>query len=139
MITSLYPVLLTAAVTKTADFYRERLAFDTTFESDWYVSLRRDGFELAVLDATHETIPPSHRRPSDGVIVNLEVDDVDAEYQRLVVDAGLEPLLDIRSESFGQRHFILAGPDGVAIDIISPIAPDEEFAAQYSVGAPTRM
>ncbi len=42
-ITSLYPVLMVDDVATAARFYREELGFETTFEADWYVSLRSDG------------------------------------------------------------------------------------------------
>ena len=44
---------------------------------------------------------------------------------------GPEPELEIRSEDFGQRHFIVADPDGVLIDVITPIAPAADYADQY--------
>ncbi|WP_207835803.1 VOC family protein [Williamsia soli] len=135
-LTSFYPVLMTSEVTATARFFRDHLGFDVTFEADWYVSMRRDQFELAVLDASHETIPDGRRGiVSAGVLLNLEVDDVDAEYRRLVTDGPLEALLPIRSEDFGQRHFIVAGPEGVLIDVITPIEPSEDFAAAFAVNA----
>ena len=56
-ITSFYPVLMVDDVATSAKFYREVLGFQTTFEADWYVSLRFDGGELAILDRAHETIP----------------------------------------------------------------------------------
>ena len=58
----------------------------------------------------------------------MEVDDVDAEYARLVTQAGLPERLSIRSEEFGQRHFIIEAPDGVLIDVITPIPMTGEFA-----------
>jgi uncharacterized glyoxalase superfamily protein PhnB len=135
MLTSFYPVLFTANVASTARFYREELQFKTVFASDWYVSLRREPhFELAILDGEHTTIPESLRGNTRSMLLNLEVEDVDAEYERLVVRGGLTPLLELRSEDFGQRHFILAAPDGVAIDIITPIEPSPEFAAQFVEG-----
>lgn len=135
-LTSFYPVLMTNDVGETARFFREQLGFDVTFEADWYVSMRRDQFELAVLDATHETIPDGRRGAiSAGVLLNLEVDDVDAEYRRLVTDGPLEALLPIRSEDFGQRHFIVAGPEGILIDVITPIEPSEDFAAAFAANA----
>jgi catechol 2,3-dioxygenase-like lactoylglutathione lyase family enzyme len=131
-VTSVYPVLMTTDVQTTAGFYREHLGFSPTFESGWYVSLRRDGWELAVLDAGHETVPARWRgAPTTGLLINIEVADVDAEYRRLVQDGPLEAVLPIRSEAFGQRHFIVAGPDGVLIDVITPIPPDEAYAAQF--------
>ncbi|MDV7132819.1 VOC family protein [Williamsia muralis] len=133
-ITSLYPVLMTDDVATTAAFFRTHLGFETTFEADWYVSLVRDSFELAVLDAGHETIPTEHRnRSAAGLLINLEVDDVDAEYRRLVTKGPLTPLLPIRSEDFGQRHFIVDGPDGVLIDVITPIPPADEFVNKFAL------
>ncbi|PJJ57713.1 putative glyoxalase superfamily protein PhnB [Mumia flava] len=127
--TSIYPVLMTEDVTTTAAFYREHFGFETVFETDWYVSLRRDRWELAVLEASHPTIPAAGR-PAAGILINLEVDDADAEYERLVTSGPLEPLLPLRSEDFGQRHFIVAGPDGVLVDVITPIEPTGEYAGE---------
>ena len=120
--TSSYPVLMTNNVAGTSDFYRQHLEFHVVFEAEWYVSLQREQWELAVLDASHSSIPESARgRVATGLLLNIEVDDVDAEYDRLVTHGSLTPLLDIRSEDFGQRHFIIEGPDGVLIDVITPI------------------
>lgn len=33
------------------------------------------------------------------------------------------PVLPLRSEDFGQRHAIFEGPEGLLIDIITPIPP----------------
>jgi catechol 2,3-dioxygenase-like lactoylglutathione lyase family enzyme len=132
-ISSSYPVLMTADVAATADFYRRVLAFEDAFTSDWYVSMMRGPWELAILDAMHDTVPASHRGAvASGVLLNLEVDDVDAEYARIASLPDVEIALTLRSEDFGQRHFILAGPDGVLIDIITPIEPSPEFAAQFA-------
>jgi catechol 2,3-dioxygenase-like lactoylglutathione lyase family enzyme len=128
-LTSAYPVLMTDDVPTTAAFYRTHFGFEVAFGADWYVSLIRDRWELAVLDASHPTIPV-RARPASGVLINLEVDDVDAEYDRLVTRGPLEALLPLRSEDFGQRHFIVAGPDDVLIDVITPIEPTGQFAAQ---------
>ena len=38
-------------------------------------------------------------------------------------------------ERFGQRHFITADPNGVLIDVVTPIPPSPEFAALYSEAA----
>ncbi|MFG6198653.1 VOC family protein [Nonomuraea sp. JJY05] len=133
-LTSFYPVICTARLQESRDFYTGLLGFETTFEADWYVSLRRPGtpsYELALLDHTHPTLPAAYRTPVRGLLLNFEVEDVDAEWERLVVGAGLTPELALRSEDFGQRHFIVADPDGVLIDVITPIAPSAEYAEQY--------
>lgn len=129
---SFYPVIMVDDVAASARFYREVLGFETTFESDWYVSLRFEGGELAVLDRTHETIPEGFRMPVAGLLLNIEVDDAATEHARLVGDVGLVERLPLRDEDFGQRHFIVEAPGGVLIDVIEPIEPSAEFAAAYA-------
>ena len=133
MLTSFYPVICTERVAESRDFYVRLLGFTVTFEADWYVSLRRDpAYELALLDHRHPTIPAGYRTPVRGLLLNLEVTDVDAEWERLVVREGLRPELELRDEPFGQRHFIVAAPDGVLIDVITEIPPAPEYAASFA-------
>ncbi len=132
--TSYYPVIMTDDVAGTARFYRSHFGFRALFESDWYVHLRSsedDRTELAVLDGSHETIPEAGRGRVGGLLLNFEVEDPDAEYERLRA-AGLPILLALRDEAFGQRHFITADPNGVLIDVIKPIPASGEFVAQYA-------
>lgn len=123
-ITSVYPVICTAQFAESKSFYLEHFPFEPTFESDWYVSLKSAGkrpFELALLDYTHETIPERYRQPfQGGLLINFEVEEVDSVYKG-VKSAGLPIHLSLRSETFGQRHFITSDPNGVLIDIIKVI------------------
>ena len=131
-LTSVYPVLMTNDVAGTADFYRRHFGFESTFTADWYVSLRHGDWELAILQTGHPTIPAGYGdRPAGGVLLNLEVTDVDAVHDRLVAE-GLSPVLPLRTEDFGQRHAIFAGPDGVLIDLITPIPPVGEYVEQFA-------
>lgn len=132
-----YPVIACENVTETAAFYRSYFGFKTTFEADWYVHLQFESdpaVNLAILDCRHETIPDGYRKPVQGLLINFEVDDVDAEYARLS-GAGLPILQPLRSEDFGQRHFITCDPAGVMVDVIKVILPSAEFAALYQDGA----
>lgn len=134
-LTSFYPVICTQRIAETAEFYTGLFGFETTFASDWYVSLRRPDpphYELALLDHSHETLPEPYRAPVQGLLLNFEVADADAEYDRLVTRAGLPVALPLRSEEFGQRHFIVADPNGVLIDVITPTAPSAAYADQYT-------
>ncbi|AWS44934.1 VOC family protein [Streptosporangium sp. 'caverna'] len=133
-LTGFYPVICTARLQESRDFYTGLLGFEPTFEADWYVSLRRPGplpYELALLDHDHPTLPEAYRVPVRGLLLNVEVEDVGAEWERLVVRGGLRAELELRSEDFGQRHFIVADPNGVLIDVITPIAPAAAYADQY--------
>jgi catechol 2,3-dioxygenase-like lactoylglutathione lyase family enzyme len=134
-INSFYPVLLTNDVTGSKDFYTKHFPFEITFDGGWYVSLKARQefpFELALLEPNHSSIPANFRRAlNGGLILNFEVENADKEYARLQA-AGLSIHLEIRSEDFGQRHFITSDPNGVLIDVIQVIPPSEEFAKQYS-------
>lgn len=140
-ITTYYPVIMTDDVAGTAAFYIRHFRFQAMFEADWYVHLQNEAdrnVNLAILHGLHTTIPAAGRGKVSGLLLNFEVDDVDAEYER-VREAGLPVLLEIRDEDFGQRHFITADPNGVLIDVIKPIPPSAGFAAQYADDAlPTR-
>ena len=140
-LSSFYPVIGTAEVARTADFYRTYFRFETTFEADWYVSLRLSSnpeFELAILDYNHPSVPPDGRKPIRGLILNFEVDDVDAEYHRLVA-AGLPMDLELRDEDWGQRHFITHDPNGVLIDVIRVQEASAEYQDSYIVPGDVRM
>ena len=131
--TSYYPVIMTNDVVQTVAFYEKHFRFEALFTSDWYVHLQSKEDEhvtLAILDGQHSTIPAVGRGTVSGLLLNFEVEDVDAVYEELRA-SGLPILKDICDEDFGQRHFITADPNGVLIDIIKPIPPNEAFAAQY--------
>ena len=131
--TSYYPVIMTDDVAGTAAFYCAHFRFEAHFTSDWYIHLQSSEDEkvtLAVLDGQHETIPAEGRGRVSGLLLNFEVEDVDAVYA-MVRAAGLPILKDIQDEDFGQRHFITADPNGVLIDVIKPIPPNADFAAMY--------
>ena len=136
-ITSYYPVLMVQDVSATAAFYVRHLSFRPLFEADWYVHLQFEGdasINLAILDGDHATIPEQARGRASGLLLNFEVEDVDTMYARVVAD-GLPIRLSLRNEEFGQRHFIMQDPNGVLIDIITPIPPSAAFAAQYAADA----
>jgi catechol 2,3-dioxygenase-like lactoylglutathione lyase family enzyme len=139
-VTSFYPVVCTRDIAASLAFYRDLFGFEATFETDWYVSLRHTRephAELALLDPDHPTVPEGQRHSAAGLLLNFEVADVDAEYDRLVRRGGLTPLLDLRSEEFGQRHFIVADPSGVAVDVITPIPAGAAYAGSFAEGADT--
>lgn len=65
---------------------------------------------------------------TSGLLINFEVDDVDAHHARLAA-AGVPIVLSLRDEAWGQRHVMAIDPNGVLIDVITPVAPSAEFAA----------
>ena len=92
------------------------------------------GYQLALLEYTHPSVPAGFRQATSGLILNFEVENVDAEYERLMA-AGLKAHLELRSEDWGQRHFITSDPNGILIDMIQLIPPSAEFAKLYEAQA----
>jgi len=132
-----YPVIMTNDVAGTSRFYQDHFRFDVKFESDWYIHLQSSEDEkvnLAILQRDHPTIPQSGRGQVSGLLLNFEVEDVDAEYEKMK-ESGLPILLPIRDEDWGQRHYITQDPNGVLIDMIKLIPPSEAFLAQYAEDA----
>lgn len=136
-ITGYYPVLLVEDVAKAAAFYQTHFGFKSLFASDWYIHLQQvdhPSVNLAFVARDHETVPAGSRKPAAGMLINFEVENPDEIYDRLRA-AGVPILHTLRDEDFGQRHFIAADPNGVMIDVIKPIPPSAEFAAQYAAEA----
>ena len=134
MITSLYPVLMSEDVYQSAQFFIDYFQFQETFRSDWYISLKNieSGFELAFIDSKHGTVPQAYQSKASGLIINIEVDNVDCLYEKLRQQEEME-ILPIKNEDFGQRHFIVEAPGSVLVDVIQVIPPSAEFAANYLV------
>lgn len=135
--TQYYPVIQTTDVEATKVFYVDHFRFKVSFDADWYCHLQSNDdpkVNLAILQGDHETIPEQGRGTVRGLILNFEVDDVDAEYERLQ-SLGIPILKPLTDEAFGQRHFITQDPNGVLIDVIKPIPPSAEFSKQYATEA----
>ena len=131
MFSNLYPLIQVRDVAATAAFYIQHFGFAPVFESDWYVQLRGGDRqnELAIIGFDHESIPPAGRQPTSGLILSFEVADAAADAVRLAA-AGVPIVQALRDEVFGQRHFIAADPNGIFVDIITPIEPDPDWLAQ---------
>lgn len=130
---SIYPVIGTDKIAASRDFYIRYFDFAVSFEADWYISLKskhNPQCELALLDYRHASVPQAYRHPARGVLINIEVAEVDSVYEKLK-QAGLAMLLALRSEEWGQRHFMTQDPNGLLIDVIQNIEPEGEYAQQY--------
>lgn len=118
-----------------ADFYVEHLGFEVTADIGWFAAIKHPdhgNLDLAFVRRGHESVPPQHRdqRPA-GVGVAFLCEDVDAEEARLRT-AGLDFVLDLRTEPWGQRRFQVAAPDGVVVEILQLVEPDPEWMKQYA-------
>ncbi len=135
--TQYYPVIQTEDVQATKAFYVDHFRFRAIFDADWYCHLQSSedpNVNLAILKGDHETIPVEGRGCTRNLILNFEVEDVDAEFER-AQRAGLTILKTLTDEAFGQRHFITCDLNGVLIDVIKPIPPEGAFVEHYAAEA----
>ncbi len=130
MFSALYPLLQVSNVANTADFYRDTFGFTTVFDTDWYVQLRapNSAHELAIIEYNHDSIPKVGRKPTSGLILSFEVEDA-TKLAAHFETASVPIVQPLRDEVFGQRHFIAADPNGILLDVITPIEPDPEWLA----------
>lgn len=136
LVNGFYPVILTKKLEDSSNFYVINFRFKPVFKTDWYVSLKMSEnpipYELAIIDRSHQTIPSNYRKVVQGLILNFEVKNVDDEYERLILSENLPLIQDIKDEDFGQRHFITSDPNGILIDVIQIIPPDETYRSQFN-------
>jgi catechol 2,3-dioxygenase-like lactoylglutathione lyase family enzyme len=104
-----------------ANFVKRHFGFEEEMASDGFVSLsRRDaGFNLIYLRTGLPTFKPpalaGHR--ADGLLIVFEVDDIDAEYNRLLRE-GVEITTAIETEEWGERFFQVTDPCGVVLQLV---------------------
>jgi uncharacterized glyoxalase superfamily protein PhnB len=139
-LTSYYPVISTFDGQKLVSFFHENLGFEVVFESEWYWHLTmadQPSVNIAFVQADHDSVPEPYRQPIQGLILNIEMKDIDAYYDQ-TSNNHWDIALDLRSEAWGQRHFIVSTPvQGLLIDFIEIIQPATEFADNYKTDAIT--
>ncbi len=128
---NIFPTICADDVAAVRDFYRDLLGLEPIFDAGWYVQLAGvddPTRQIGIVERTHATVPADFREHPSGVLISIELDDVDEVYTRAVT-MGVRVALELRSEDFGQRHFMTVDPAGTLIDVITEIEPTEEYAA----------
>ncbi|MFE5208979.1 VOC family protein [Streptomyces sp. NPDC056600] len=120
-----------------AAWFAEHFGFTVNIDLGWYVNTqhpRHPQYSLDFVRADHESWPKATRgREVVGALLAFLVEDVDAEHRRLA-SAGLEVVMDLVTEPWGQRRFQVAGPDGLLVEVLQPVAPDPEWLKANGLG-----
>ncbi len=113
--------IITEKLSETRFFYQDVLGFGVTFENDFYLLMHTPGknTEISFLLPNHPSQQPLFHPPfrGEGVYLTVEVEDVDALYRELT-GKGVEVLIELRDEPWGDRHFAIRDPNGIGIDIV---------------------
>jgi catechol 2,3-dioxygenase-like lactoylglutathione lyase family enzyme len=132
--TSIFPVVSCEDIEASTAFYADLLGLEAVFEGGWYTLLRAPGrpdVQLGLVLLDHPSVPEGFRLPPRGIIVTVEVPDVDLVHER--ARARGRPLVqELRDEEFGQRHFMLADPDGALVDVVTQIPLSPAFAREVA-------
>jgi catechol 2,3-dioxygenase-like lactoylglutathione lyase family enzyme len=107
---------------ETRDFYLALLGFVVGFEhAGWYTQLSsptNPQLQIGIVRRDHEFTPRAFQKVAQGVIISVQVDDVDAAYAT-AVNLGFRIADDLRDEAFGMRHFMVADPNGLLVNILA--------------------
>ena len=113
--------IITSKIAETKAFYTEKLGFGVTFENEFYLLLHTPGetAEISFLLPDHPSQQPLFHKAfsGHGVYLTIETDDVDKLYEELK-RKGVKILVELRNEPWGDWHFAVVDPNGVAIDLV---------------------
>ncbi|MCF0041618.1 VOC family protein [Dyadobacter fanqingshengii] len=120
--------IVTSKIAETKAFYTKTLGFGVTFENEFYLLMHTPGreAEISFLLPEHPSQQPLFHQPftGQGMFLTIEVEDVDKLYNDLK-KKGADIKIDLRDEPWGDRHFAIADPNGIGIDLVK-YAPTQE-------------
>ncbi|MDQ0138725.1 VOC family protein [Cupriavidus necator] len=121
-VTRLLPNICTDRVEETRDFYAGLLGFVVGFEHHgWYIQMAsptHPQLQIGIVRREHEFTPEAFRQAAQGVILSVQVEDVDAAYAD-ACERGFVMAQELRDEAFGMRRFMVADPNGLLVNIFS--------------------
>jgi catechol 2,3-dioxygenase-like lactoylglutathione lyase family enzyme len=123
-ISRMIPNICSDCLPETRDFYVELLGFQVQFESDWYVQVAAPGqprLELGIMQRDHELVPEPFQTLPAGTFLTVVVDNVDDVYTR-AMSYNLSVIQPPCDEFYGQRRMLLTDPNGLLVDVSTPIA-----------------
>jgi uncharacterized glyoxalase superfamily protein PhnB len=74
--------------------------------------------QIGIMRRDHEFTPKDFQHAAQGVIISVQVEDVDATYA-VVLKRGFRIVQELRDESFGMRRFMVADPNGLLVNMFS--------------------
>ena len=119
------PIFTTDQLLILKEYYCKHFDFKVTFENESYLGIKAKGSETAEIGF----MPPENGQSAyngKGVTLCLDVEDVDAEYER-VKQEGLTIATSLNNAPWGDRYFIVIDPIGISLYIYKQIEPTPEF------------
>jgi len=121
--------VITEKLEESKAFYGNILDFGISFENDFYLLMHSPNqqAEISFLLPHHPSQQSLFQKPflGAGMYLTIEVENVDEVYDR-VKSRGVEVKIEIRDEPWGDRHFAIEDPNGVGIDIVKYVDPNNQ-------------
>jgi catechol 2,3-dioxygenase-like lactoylglutathione lyase family enzyme len=121
-VTRLLPNICTDRMEETRDFYGRLLDFVVGFEHPgWYIQMSSPAnpqLQIGIMRRDHEFTPVAFQQSAQGVIISVQVGDIDNTYAR-ALERGFRIAHELRDESFGMRRFMVADPNGLLVNLFS--------------------
>lgn len=119
--------LTVADVDASRAFFCTHLGYEIAMAADGFASLTRGdaAADIVLLRRGTEVLPADQRdRQAGGLILALTVTGLDAEERRLR-EAGAPITMPLREEPWGERLFQLTDPNGIVVQLVEWVTPDE--------------
>ncbi|MBO6514979.1 MAG: VOC family protein [Bacteroidia bacterium] len=115
--------IATAELNRTKDFYVRLFGFQVEYDSDWFVHLESADtqLELGIILENNEYVPDGVRGGHKGFYLTFVVSDLD-QTQSVAVEQGYKIVEEPKDTAYGQRRMLLNDPNGVAVDVSSPVS-----------------
>lgn len=122
---SLFPDICSDDVAACKRFYQALFDFEVVADLGWYVQLKAKhdpNLQIAFVERSHASVPAGFREPARGVFVTIETSDIQPLARR-ARELGLTHVLELCDEPWGQRHFMVRDPAGLAVDVVQYLGP----------------
>lgn len=120
----------TEKLQESKDFYMNHFGFKLAYESDWYIELVTPEGEAGI----SFTLPQREEGEffnGKGMILSFEVEDVEAEYNRLKED-NVTICQELQDKPWGERSFVVDDPNGVHVYLYNLIEQTDEYKELYA-------
>jgi catechol 2,3-dioxygenase-like lactoylglutathione lyase family enzyme len=120
----MYACVLTRDIERLESFYREVLQSEPSRPRDTYREFQTGSARLSLWSLDEFVHITAHTAPSTGgVMLEFQVDNVDAEYERLrnLRKLRIEFVLEPTTLAWGNRSIYFRDPDGNLINLFTPV------------------
>jgi predicted enzyme related to lactoylglutathione lyase len=119
--------IITADIKRLARFYEQMTGISVTMYTEDFGELKTPACTLAIGSTrTLQLFGGDVARPADNhtAIIEFRVDDVDAEYRKLVDEIGDSLVQEPTTMPWGNRSLLFRDPDGNLVNFFTPVSAE---------------